>query len=130
MNAVCIAVAGAIQAVITTTSFTLAWTHSIEKVRWEETYTMSGDRLELREARIKGSGAGMEPPPNAILENGWWKYRPAIPRMEVLRLANSNFTDDYTLCWGTECRRLADLIGSPNPETTTEIFPCQQQTRP
>lgn len=126
MIALCIAVAGAIQAVVPTTAFTLAWTHSIEKVRWEETYRVSADRLELREARIKGSAAGMEPPPDAVLENGWWKYHPAIQPLERLRLANSDFAEDYTLCWGAACRRLAEIIGPAPSRTFTELFPCDR----
>ncbi len=126
MNTVCIAIAGAIQAVIPATSFTLAWTHSIEKVRWEETYQITGDRLQLTEARIKGSGAGMEPPPGAVLADGWWHYRPAIPPLESLRLANSDYADDYTVCWGGVCKPLAALFGKPAAQGDATLFPCDR----
>lgn len=59
--------------------FTLAWTHSIEKIRWEEDYRMVGTHLQLVEARIRGSGAGMEPPDGAVLKNGVWHYQPTLP---------------------------------------------------
>ncbi|MBK9443623.1 MAG: DUF1850 domain-containing protein [Comamonadaceae bacterium] len=57
------------------TAFTLAWTHSIEQVRWEEDYAvLPGDApgqppmLQARQARIKGSAANMEPPDDAVLQ--------------------------------------------------------------
>jgi hypothetical protein len=43
-------------------AFTLVWTHSIEKVDWQEDWHVTPDGLELVQARVKGSGAGMEPP--------------------------------------------------------------------
>jgi hypothetical protein len=70
----CIA-AGALVTTLAVESFTLAWTHSIEKTRWEEDWRLAGGRLQLVEARIRGSGAGMEPPAGAVLENGVWRYR-------------------------------------------------------
>lgn len=124
MSVLCIAVAGAIQTVISTTSFTLAWTHSIEKIRWEEDYLIAGDRLELRESRIKGSGAGMEPPPSAVLQDGWWKYRPALLPLPRLQLANSAYTEDYLLCWQEQCRPLHSLLPARAQNQSTELFPC------
>ena len=50
------------------TSFTLAWTQLIEKVRWEEDYRVAGLYIEAPMARVKGSGAGMEPPDSAVLK--------------------------------------------------------------
>ena len=44
-------------------ALTLAWTHSVEKTRWEEDWREVAAGLELVEARVQGSGAGMEPPP-------------------------------------------------------------------
>jgi hypothetical protein len=73
MIAVCLA-AAALAISLPLQAFTLNWTHSIEKILWEEDYqvvqTTSGARLQLTEARIRGSGAGMEPPPDAVLKNG------------------------------------------------------------
>ena len=85
-------VSGTLAAVLAIESFTLAWTHSIEKIRWEEDWRIEAGRLELLEARIRGSGAGMEPPEGAVLENGVWRYRPTLAPLERLRLAHSIFT--------------------------------------
>ena len=58
--------AGAITASLAIQAFTLAWAHSIEKIRWEEDWRVEENQLHLVEARIKGTGAGMEPPPDAV----------------------------------------------------------------
>ena len=68
---VCIAAGGAVVALALQT-FTIAWAHSIEKIRWEEDYRVEGTMLRLVEARIRGDGAGMEPPPGSRFENGVW----------------------------------------------------------
>ncbi|MCB1637494.1 MAG: DUF1850 domain-containing protein, partial [Thiothrix sp.] len=41
--------------------FTLSWTHSVEKTGWQEDWQVSKAGLQLLQARVKGSGAGMEP---------------------------------------------------------------------
>ena len=46
-----------------TIALTLAWTHSIEKTRWEEDWRATPAGLVLEEDRIQSTGAGMEPPP-------------------------------------------------------------------
>jgi hypothetical protein len=55
--------AGAVAASLAIDSFTLSWIHSIEKIRWEEDWRIEAGALVVTEARIRGSGAGMEPPP-------------------------------------------------------------------
>lgn len=81
--------------------FTLAWVHSIEKVRWEEDYRVdlrAGARLVATEARVRGSAAGMEPPPGAVLRGGWFAYAPQDRYPQELRLSRSEFVPDYELC--------------------------------
>lgn len=53
-------------------SFTLSWTHSVEHVAWQEDWRINGHMLTLERSRLKGSGAGMEPGPDAVLKDGWW----------------------------------------------------------
>ncbi|MCA6125803.1 DUF1850 domain-containing protein, partial [Bradyrhizobium sp. WSM 1704] len=60
----CLASAGVVKA-LQAAAFTLAWTHSIEKTAWQEDWVVTSAGLELTQARIKGTGAGMEPPPEA-----------------------------------------------------------------
>ena len=115
--------AGAVAAVLAVESFTLAWTHSIEKIRWEEDWRLSAGRLHPVEARIRGAGAGMEPPAGAVLENGVWRYRPALAPLERLRLAHSTFAQGYELCLEGRCRPLAELAGRAENEPV-ELFAC------
>ena len=69
---------GAKTVALPTDHLTLAWHHSVEKSGWEEDYLLRGGRLVLKEARIEGTGAGMEPPPDAVLRGGWWHYVPRL----------------------------------------------------
>ena len=87
--------------------FTLAWTHSIEKIRWEEDYRVENGRLRLVEARIRGSGAGMEPPPGSRSQGGIWHYDAKLPPLEELRLTHSDYTAGYELCLDARCAPLA-----------------------
>lgn len=86
--------------------FTLIWTHSVEQVRWAEDWRVDGGQLQLVEARISGSAAGMEPPADAWLEGGVWHYRPTLPPQPELRLTRSPFVADYTLCDAAGCTTL------------------------
>ncbi len=118
----CIAAGGAVVALALNT-FTLAWTHSIEKVRWEEDYRIEGHALRLTEARIRGSGAGMEPPEGARLEHGVWHYTPALPLLPVLRLTQSPYTQGYELCHDGKCKPLIKVF--PNlPDGVVELTVC------
>jgi hypothetical protein len=123
MSMLCLA-AAAFSVALPIQSFTLAWTHSIEKIRWEEDYRIEGGRLVLTEARIRGSGAGMEPPEGAVLENGAWHYRPALPPLPQLRLARSPYTSDYSLCWENRCHPMAEIAGPVERSAEMVLAPC------
>ena len=112
-------------ATIATTQFTLRWQHSIEKVAWEEDYIVAGDWLLLSGARIRGSGAGMEPPPDAVLQAGVWHYRVADPWRRALVLARSEFVRDYELCVHENCQPLSHWI--PVAAGTTTLQACRVQ---
>ena len=110
MDAICLLVAGVVRATLPGPEFTLRWEHSVEKIRWEERYRLDGDALVLFEARVAGSGAGMEPPASATLRDGVWTWQPRT-RFPELRLTHSGYTRDYTLCWREGCRELSALVG-------------------
>jgi hypothetical protein len=79
----CLASVGAVKTLSIATS-TLVWTHAIEKVDWQQDWRITPKGLELVQARAKGSGAGMEPPPEARLVDGWFQWRPSrAPMPEV-----------------------------------------------
>lgn len=109
--------------------FTLAWTHSIEKVRWEEDYAVRPSAkpgappvLQALTARVRGSGAGMEPPPDAVLRNGWFEYTPQTLSPEGLQLSRSGFTADYDWCTSAGCVPMAQLL--PSDGSITLLTPC------
>ena len=125
MIGICLAAAG-FSLALPVQAFTLACTHSIEKIRWEEDYLVVGGRLRLTEARIRGSGAGMEPPADAVFRQGVWHYTPPLPPLERLRLTRSSYTADYSLCWDGMCRPMGTLAGAPDATPILEIAPCVQ----
>lgn len=95
--------------------FTLAWTHSIENVRWEEDYAVlpgTPPRLEILAARVRGSAAGMEPPAGAVLRDGWYEYAPPTVSPFGLRLTRSTHTADYDWCTAGSCVSLGSLLPS------------------
>lgn len=114
--------------------------HSVEKTAWEERYRVDGKMLSLVGARIQGSGAGMDPPPDAQFRNGWWTWRPTIGPLPAIRLTLSSFTRDYDLCWRGRCQSLHRLVSTDEPEgraqarridegTVVEIRSCDNENR-
>lgn len=100
--------AGAVATRLAIAGFTLAWTHSIEKTRWEEDWRVEADRLVIVEARVKGSGAGMEPGPGATFDGHFWRWRPRLPPVRDIRLARSSvLPEGWTLCAEGSCRTVA-----------------------
>lgn len=124
MGGVCLAAGGVVLAFLPITAFTLAWDHSIEKIRWEEDYLVDGSTLRLVEARIRGTGAGMEPPEGAVLADGTWRYRPDVPALPRLVLARSGAVKDYELCARPRCEPLGKFLGADGSARVVEIAPC------
>ena len=116
----CLASAGIVKT-LALASFTLAWTHSIEKIEWQETWRVTPHGLELVQARVKGSGAGMEPPPAARLVDGWFQWKPARPPMPEVVLGNSAAAGEWRLCHDGNCRTLSDIFGYPIGVTTMRV---------
>jgi len=124
----CLVVAGAVQAFVPASEFTLAWTHSVEKIRWEERYRVVDDALVLVEARAQGTGAGLEIPANAHRDGSWWVWRSgrALPSVIV---ANSPYGGDYALCANGTCQPLARLAPAARGAPVT-IEPCDSTRTP
>lgn len=117
--------AGALTLSLPVTHFTLRWQHSIEKIAWEEDYTVAGPWLVITGAHIRGSGAGMDPPDNAWLDHGVWHYRLADPWRKEITLARSPYVRDYDLCMGGTCTPLYHWI--PVSAGTTTLRACAAQ---
>jgi len=135
---ICLALAASAAApvFVPTEQFTLAWTHSIEHVRWEEDYAVLPGtplRLQALAARVRGSAAGMEPPDDARLAEGWYHYRPRNPLPDALRLTRSEFTADFTLCLQGRCAPMGHWLPSDGGITLLSACtgePAAARTRP
>lgn len=108
--------------------FTLAWEHSIEKTRWEEDYAVvqrrGQVRLQAKTARVQGSGAGMEPPLDAVRRQQWYEYQPNPWPAAPLRLTRSTYTNDYEWCMHEHCRPLSSWLESDGDVTL--LWPCER----
>lgn len=102
--------AGATVAPLMAGAITLAWTHSVEKIVWEEDWRGTSAGLELVEARVRGSGAGMEPPPEARLADGVWSWRPNLPPQAEVILRRSGATADWRICIAGRCRPMEAYV--------------------
>ena len=95
---ICILTAGK-TLTLAASAFALAWTHSVEKTRWEEHWIAGPEGLTVTQGSVEGSGAGMDPPPDAVLKHGAYVYTPHVPAIPELVLAASGATGaGWTLC--------------------------------
>jgi hypothetical protein len=108
-------------------AFTLVWTHSVEKVAWQEDWRINSKGLELTQARVKGSGAGMEPPPEARLVDGWFQWHPNRGQVPELILGNSGAAGEWQLCSDGECRTLSAIFGRPVGANVTKVSACARK---
>lgn len=113
--------AGALTLMLSAPAFSLHWTHSVEKTEWAEDWVIAPDGLVLQSARVKGSGAGMEPGEGAVLQKGWWVWQPGT-KVAELHLAASGATGaGWRLCADGTCHE----IGATSGEALT-IAPCSE----
>lgn len=126
MSSLCLGLAGVVWLSLPWPDFTLAWAHSVEKIRWEEDYRVTSSGLLLMKARVRGAGAGMEIPDDAERqEGGVWQYQRALPPLHVLRLGRTPEAGDYDLCFEQQCHLLSEWLGPPQaawPEV--ELWAC------
>ncbi|MEQ8709470.1 MAG: DUF1850 domain-containing protein [Rhodospirillales bacterium] len=119
MGAACLLI-GAQQLLLASTAFTLSWTHSVEKTEWREDWVITENELRLTGARVRGSGAGMDPGDGARLQDGWWVWpvdAPAIPRLVLA--ASGATTGGWSLCHAGGCVVLGAEPGPP-----VRLQPC------
>lgn len=121
----CLAVAGAAPVAVPAEAFVLSWTHSVEKITWRETWAVTPTGLAPVEAAVQGTGAGMEPPPEAVVRDGWYVYAPDLPPVPEIVVPDSAFTGPMTLCAGGTCRPLAAWAGRPRGDARPiRLAPC------
>lgn len=109
----CLLIAGK-PLMLATAAFTLSWTHSVEGTEWRESWRVADNGLQLVEASVRGSGAGMEPGDNARLIDGWWVWRPENrPVPELVLAASGATTGGWRLCHGEDCIEIGRTAGEP-----------------
>lgn len=103
-------------------SFTLSWLHSVEHTGWFEAWKVTPAGMVMTEARVQGSGAGMDPGPGAKLVGNWWVWVPDLRPIHELILGDSGATiSPWTLCTGADCVKLGQKPGAP-----IHIRPCER----
>ena len=102
--------AGALVASLGAGEITLAWQHSVQKTIWQEVWRATPAGLVMTEARIQGSGAGMEAPPGAKLVDGFWQWTPKLPAQREIMMRRSGATDDWRVCIAGTCRPMGDYL--------------------
>jgi hypothetical protein len=120
----CLISAGVVKT-LSSVAFTLVWTHSVERIDWQEDWRITPQGLELVQVRVKGSGAGMEPPPEARLVDGWFQWQPRRAPMPEVALANSGAAEEWRLCHDGACRTLSDIFGHPIGVNVTVMRGCE-----
>ena len=102
--------AGALIVALGSGEITLAWRHSVQKTLWQEVWRDTPAGLVMTEARIQGSGAGMEAPPEARLVDGFWRWRPTLPPQSEIVMRRSGATADWQVCVAGTCRAMGDYL--------------------
>ncbi|MBS7696530.1 MULTISPECIES: DUF1850 domain-containing protein [unclassified Chelatococcus] len=105
----CLAAAGLVVQ-LGVSQLTLSWTHSVQKTVWEEDWRLTPRGLLLVQARVMGSGAGMDPPPEARREGDFWVWKPQREPVPIMTLRRSGATDDWRLCYEGRCRSMSEFV--------------------
>ncbi|WP_404401972.1 DUF1850 domain-containing protein [Pelagibacterium halotolerans] len=109
----CILAAGKVL-VLAVSTFTLSWTHTVERIEWWEHWQVLDNGLKVTEARVQGSGAGIDLPGDAVRTADGWLYEPALPPVEHLVLAASGAGQSaWRLCGDGQCLTLGEESGDP-----------------
>lgn len=105
----------------------LSWVHSVEKIEWQEDWRVTPQGLQIVQARVKGSGAGMEPPPDARLVDGWFRWTPQLPARREVVLGNSGLAGEWHICTDGKCEALSAILGRPVGANTTTMSVCKNE---
>ncbi len=101
--------AGTLVISLSASEITLRWRHSVQKTLWEEVWRETPTGLVIDEARVEGSGAGMDPPEGALLRDGFWRWRPTIPPQRKVVMRRSGATADWQVCIAGKCQAMSEL---------------------
>ncbi|MGU3479026.1 DUF1850 domain-containing protein [Methylobacterium sp. D48H] len=111
-------------------TITLRWTHSVEKIVWEEDWVDAAAGLTLTASRVRGSGAGMEPAADARWVDGAWTWQPHVGPLRAIVLRRSGATADWSVCRQGNCQPMSAYVGPlADPVTLTSCEPDQRGDR-
>lgn len=102
--------AGALLVSLGAEEITLGWRHSVQKTLWQEVWRETPEGLRLSEARVEGSGAGMDPPDGARLVDGFWRWTPDLPPFGEVVMRRSGASADWQVCIAGACRGMGDYV--------------------
>lgn len=102
--------AGALTVALGGGEVTLRWRHSVQKTLWEEVWRETPDGLVMAQARIEGSGAGIDPPEGARLSDGFWRWTPKLPPQREIVMRRSGATADWHICVAGHCRPMSEYL--------------------
>lgn len=103
----CVSIGAAVILALGEGEFSLAWRHSVTRDAWVETWEARPEGLRLLWADVKGPGAGLEIPDNAIRTAEGWRFAPELPPQREVVLAASGATGGgWTLCKGQVCHEI------------------------
>ncbi len=122
----CLASAGVVKS-LAVTAFTLSWVHSVEKIEWQEDWQITPQGLQIVQARVKGSGAGMEPPPEARLVDGFFRWTPRLEPLPEVVLGNSGLAGEWHICTEGKCQELSAIMGRPVGTNVTTMSVCKNE---
>ncbi len=120
MSLICLSGAGV--TVKLAAALTLVWTHSVQKSSWEEDWRATPAGLVITEMRIQGSGAGMEPPPDAVRVGDHYVSHPAMGPLAQATLRRSGATADWRVCLDGGCRPMSEIL--PADADPVVLFVC------
>lgn len=101
-------------------AITLRWSHSVEKIVWEEDWADTPAGLTITASRVRGSGAGMEPALDAHWVNGAWTWVPRLAPLREVVLRRSGATADWSVCLQGACQPMSVFVGpEADPVTLT-----------
>lgn len=108
----CILTAGKVL-MLAISAFSLSWTHSVEKTNWTENWQIANGQLQVVQASVQGSGAGMDPPEGSVRTPEGWTYAPHVAPLSKVILASSGATaSPWRLCAGDRpCLLLGETEG-------------------
>ena len=117
---ICLAT-GALAVTLGRGEITLGWRHSVQKTLWEEVWRETPKGLEIVEARIESSGAGMDPPDGSKLVDGFWRGPPSLPPLHEVVMRRSGATADWHICIGGACKPMGAYLPADADPVTLKV---------